>query len=107
MGAKGVGPRGLGVSPLKQTTETKNAITIDGNVSKNKADLIPTLKNTSVSGGLSYQGALLNASVRADTNKNYSASVSASNKRGNMLTSLNANSTPHGKSLGASFTLKF
>ena len=107
MGAKGVGPRGLGVSPLKQTTETKNAITIDGNVSKNETDLIPTLKNTSVSGGLSYKGALLNASVRADTNKNYSASVSASNKRGNVSGGLSANSTPHGKSLGASFTLKF
>jgi len=107
MGAKGVGPRGLGVSPLKQTTETKNAITIDGSVSKDKTDPIPTLQNTSVSGGLSYQGALLNASVRADTKKNYSATVSASNKRGNILTSLNANSTPHGKSLGASFTLKF
>lgn len=107
MGAKGVGPRGLGVSPLKQTTETKNAITIDGKVSKNKTDPIPTLKNTSVSGGLSYQGALLNASIRGDTKKNYSASVSASNKKGNMLTSLNANITPLGKSLGASFTLKF
>jgi hypothetical protein len=107
MGAKGVGPRGLGVSPLKQTTETKNAITIDGKVSKNKTDPIPTLKNTSVSGGLSYKGALLSASVRADTDKNYRASVSTSNKRGNILTSLNANSTPHGKSLGASFTLKF
>ena len=107
MGAKGIGPRGLGVSPLKQTTETKNAITIDGSVSKNEADPIPTVKNTSVSGGLSYQGALLNASVRADTNKNYRASVTASNKKGNISGGVNANSTPHGKSLGASFTLKF
>tara|TARA_R110002049_G_scaffold163932_1_gene329976 strand:+ start:697 stop:1020 length:324 start_codon:yes stop_codon:yes gene_type:complete len=107
MGAKGIGPRGLGVSPLKQTTETKNAITIDGSVSKNEAEPIPTVKNTSVSGGLSYQGALLNASVRADTNKNYRASVTASNKKGNISGGVNANSTPHGKSLGASFTLKF
>ena len=107
MGAKGIGPRGLGVSPLKQTTETKNAITIDGSVSKNEAEPIPTVKNTSVSGGLSYQGALLNASVKASTDKHYSASISASNKKGNISTSLNANSTPHGKSLGASFTLKF
>lgn len=107
MGAKGIGPRGLGISPLKQTTETKNAITIDGSVSKKELEPIPTLKSTSVSGGLSYQGAFLNANVRADTNKNYSASVTARNKRGNISGGFNANSTPNFKSVGASFTLKF
>ena len=107
MGAKGIGPRSLGVSPIKQTKERKNAVTIDGNVSR-KADNITANKNISaVSGGVSYKTGLLNASLRGDSNKNYSASLSATNKKGNISGGLYANSNTQGKSVGGSFTLKF